>query len=163
MDRQFTVGVTAMITLVTVVMTAMAMLVAQSSYGIESFIGETEKNIRSKVVVNHEEQVVNAPIATSGNNVYVVWPSNKTGDLEIMLRASRDGGQSFGDKINLSNTPNADSVDAQIAAEAGNVFVSWWERNQTRGTNEPVARLGTNNGQTFGPILMLGNNGTLTR
>ncbi len=40
-----------------------------------------------------------ASIATSGdNNVYVVWPSNKTGNGEIMFRASTGGGKTFGNK-----------------------------------------------------------------
>ncbi len=39
--------------------------------------------------------VLLAPIATSGNNVYLVWSSNKTGNYEIMFRASSDHGQSL--------------------------------------------------------------------
>jgi hypothetical protein len=48
-----------------------------------------------------------------------------------MFRASTDGGKTFGDKINLSNTPNSDSVNVQIVEDEGKVAVSWWERNQT--------------------------------
>src|SRR5829696_6452955 len=49
--------------------------------------------------------------AISGENVYVAWWTNKTANNneEIMFRASTDGGAMFGDKINLSNTTNADS------------------------------------------------------
>ena len=35
-------------------------------------------------------------------NVYVVWYSNKTGDLKVMFKASIDGGKIFGNKTNLS-------------------------------------------------------------
>ena len=48
--------------------------------------------------------VLLAPVATSGNNVYLVWSSNKSGNYEIMFRASSDHGQTFGNKINLSNS-----------------------------------------------------------
>ncbi|HKG32073.1 MAG TPA: hypothetical protein VKA91_12450 [Nitrososphaeraceae archaeon] len=41
-----------------------------------------------------------------------------------MFRASSDGGATFGDKINLSNTTNADSTRAEIAGEGDNVIVS---------------------------------------
>jgi hypothetical protein len=57
-----------------------------------------------------------APIAVSGdNNVYVVWfndkgTPNKNG--EVMFKASTDGGKTFGNKTNLSNTPTVDSIDA---------------------------------------------------
>src|SRR5919197_1256953 len=90
-----------------------------------------------------------APIATSGdNNVYVVWWSNKTGNNEVMFKASTDGGKTWSNKMNLSNTPKSDSQDAQIAAAGNNVYVTWWERNQTM--NEPVMRISHDNGNSFG-------------
>ena len=101
-----------------------------------------------------------APMATSGDNVYVAWPSNKTGNNEVMFRASTDNGATFGNKTNLSNTKGAESVDAQIAASGDNVYVSWWERNQT--ANEPVMRVSDDNGESFGPVLHLAANGTIS-
>jgi hypothetical protein len=83
-------------------------------------------------------------MATSGDNVYVAWPSNKTGNNEVMFRASTDNAATFGNKTNLSNSKGAESVDAQIAASGDNVYVSWWERNQT--ANEPVMRVSDDNG-----------------
>jgi hypothetical protein len=95
-----------------------------------------------------------APIATSGNNnVYIAWWSNKTGNDEVMFKASADGGKTFSDKMNLSNTPTSDSQDVQISALGNNVYVSWWERNQTM--NEPVLRVSNGNGKTFGQKIML--------
>jgi hypothetical protein len=107
-------------------------------------------------------RVVKAPIAVSGdNNVYVVWWTNKTGENnEVMFRASNDGGATFAKKINLSNTTTAESEDAQIAASGKNVYVTWWERNQT--ANVPVMKISTDNGKSFGPILNLASNGTLS-
>jgi hypothetical protein len=75
-----------------------------------------------------------------------------------MFRASTDGGAAFGNKT-ISNTTSSNSEDAEVAAEGGNVIVTWWERNQT--ANEPVARISTDNGQTFGPMLRLATNGTI--
>jgi hypothetical protein len=43
---------------------------------------------------------------------------------EVMFRASTDGSKTFGDKINLSNTKEDDSVNADIAAERSKVLVS---------------------------------------
>ena len=100
-----------------------------------------------------------APIATSGENAYITWWSNKTGNEEVMFRASTDNGATFGDKMNLSNTTEADSDDAEIAASGDNVYVSWWERNETSDT--PVARISSDNGATFGPVLMLATNGPI--
>ena len=94
-----------------------------------------------------------APIATSGDSVYVAWWSNKTGNDEVMFKASTDGGKTFADKMNLSNSTTAQSQDAQIAASGNNVYVSWWERNQT--SNEPVMKVSNDNGKTFGEKIML--------
>jgi hypothetical protein len=103
----------------------------------------------------------NAPIATSGDNIYVAWWTNKTGNNEVMFRASNDGGATFAKKINLSNTTGAESEDAQIAASGKNVFVTWWERNQT-GANTPVMKISNDNGKSFGPMLKLASNDTIS-
>jgi hypothetical protein len=95
-----------------------------------------------------------APMATSGdNNVYIVWWSNKTGNDEVMFKASTDGGKTFGSKMNLSNTPKSNSQDAEIAASGNNVYITWWERNAT--SNEPVLRVSNDNGKSFGEKIML--------
>jgi len=100
-----------------------------------------------------------APVAVSGDNIYVAWWTNKTGNDEVMFRTSTDGGKTFGDKINLSNTPNSDSVNVQLAEDEGKVVVSWWERNQT--SNEPVMRISTDAGKTFGNTIHLSTNGKI--
>jgi hypothetical protein len=76
-----------------------------------------------------------------------------------MFRASTDGGATFTDKINLSNSTDAESRDVQIAADDDNVIVTWWERNAT--SNEPVVTISTDNGTTFVPIMKLAANGTI--
>ena len=102
-----------------------------------------------------------APAVVSGENVYMAWWTNKTDNNleEVMFRASTDGGATFGDKINLSNTTDSDSRRVEIAGEGPNVLVSWRETNETSDT--PVARISTDSGQTFGPVLMLATNGTI--
>jgi hypothetical protein len=102
-----------------------------------------------------------APVAMSGNNIYVTWSTNQTAnhDGEVMFRASTDGGKIFGDKINLSNNSKTNSVDTEIAASGNDVVVSWWEHNQT--ASKPVLRTSNDNGKTFGPILKLNGNGAI--
>ena len=104
------------------------------------------------------------PIVVTGDNSYVAWWTNKTtanNNDEVMFRASNGRGQTFGGKINLSNSPEADSYRVEISAEGQNVAVSWWETtNQTSDT--PVARISTDGGHTFGPVLRLASNGTIS-
>lgn len=93
------------------------------------------------------------------NDIYVAWWTNKTGNDEVLYRLSSDAGKTFTDKVNLSNTPNSNSVDVEISADEGRVAVSWWERNQT--VNEPVIRISNDNGKTFGPVLKLASDGPI--
>ena len=102
-----------------------------------------------------------APVAITGDNVYVAWWTNNTANKneEVNFRASTDGGQTFGEKINLSNTTDKDSSRVEIDADADSVVVTWWESNQTSDT--PVMRVSNDNGATFGPLLTLATNGTI--
>ena len=72
---------------------------------------------------------------------------------------SNDGGLTFENKINLSNTTTSESGDAEISVDGENVYVTWRERNNT--ANDPVARISNDGGNTFGPILNLAANGTI--
>jgi hypothetical protein len=113
-------------------------------------------------ITDPTRQEPKAPTVISGGNVYVAWWTDEgtpNTNGEVMFRASTDGGATFGNKTNLSNTTTADSVDAEISAEGGSVVVTWWERNQTRDT--PVMRVSNDNGETFGPVLNLAANGTI--
>ena len=100
------------------------------------------------------------PVAVSGDNIYLAWSSNKTGNNEVMFRASSDAGKTFSDVIDLSNSTNSDSQDAEIAADGVRVVITWWERNQT--SNEPVVIVSDDGGKTFGPLLKLSTNGTIS-
>jgi plastocyanin len=105
-----------------------------------------------------------APMVASGDNLYIVWWTNKLGNWEVMFRASNDTGETIGDQINLSNSIDADSQNAEMVAQDDNVYVSWWETstNPANKTSESMLRISNDNGATFGPILMLGDNGTLS-
>ena len=100
-----------------------------------------------------------APMTISGNNLYVAWWGNGTGNYEVMFKASHDNGQTFGDKINLSNTPNSESTRVEIDSDVNSVVVTWWETNQT--ANTPVMKISIDYGKTFGPMLNLSTNGTI--
>ena len=102
-----------------------------------------------------------APPSITGENVYVTWWTNNTANNndEVLFRASTDGGVTFGEKINLSNSNDTNSTRAEIDSDADGVVVTWWESNQTSET--PVMRVSDDNGETFGPLLTLAVNGTI--
>jgi hypothetical protein len=103
---------------------------------------------------------VDAPVAAIGDKVYVTWATNKSGNWEVMFRASNDSGRTFGDKINLSNTPNADSIDPSVAADGeNNVYVSLLD--SSRGSVDTYVTTSTDSGKTFGPLVKINGTGTL--
>jgi hypothetical protein len=81
------------------------------------------------------------------------------GNNEVLFRASTDGGASFANKTNLSNTTDSDSERVEVDADEDSVVITWWETNQT--DEPPVMRVSSDNGVTFGPILKLSSNGTI--
>jgi hypothetical protein len=139
MNGKNIVGVILAVTLTTILATS---IVQQSSYAVfNSKKGEPAVSV------------------TAGDNVYIVWGSNKTRHPEVMFRASTDGGQTFNDKLNLSNSSENDSTDVAVTAGGNRVTVTWWETNET--SAEPLVRTSTDNGETFEPVMNLATNGTI--
>jgi hypothetical protein len=106
--------------------------------------------VSSRVVSNYAH--LRVPIAVSGDNVYVTWWDNKTGNNEVFFARSTDNGQTFEEVVNLSNATGA-SADNEISAEGDNVYVTWWD-NKT-GNWEVFSRASADNGETFEDAVML--------
>jgi len=97
-----------------------------------------------------------APIAVSGDNVYVTWWGNSSGNYEVMFKASDDGGQTFSEGISLSNSTNGTSVEADIATSGDNVYVTFAD-NKT-GYADAYVIASNDNGKTFNPAILLTDN-----
>ena len=93
----------------------------------------------------------NPVVATSGNNVYVVWEDDTPGNSEIDRR-STDGGSTFGPTINLSIDAGP-SVNPTIATSGNNVYVVW--QDNSLGNGDILYRRFTDGGTTFGPTINL--------
>ena len=78
----------------------------------------------------------------------MAWWTHKTGDWEVMFKASHDKGKTFGKTINLSNSPGASSTNAEISTVGNNVSVSWREKF-SNSSSEPVMRISNDGGRNF--------------
>jgi hypothetical protein len=106
---------------------------------------------------------VDTVLAASGNNEYVVWWDNKTGNWEVLFARSTDNGATFVDTINISNSSDLRSIGARIAAEGNYVYVSWIEINPETGQKDAFVRTSSDQGQTFGnPIMLTTSNSSST-
>jgi hypothetical protein len=71
------------------------------------------------------------------NNVYAVWADNSTGRYNVFFKRSTDGGATFGNVVNLSNTDgmsstfrtNVTAYNPQLETSGNNVYVVWEEHN----------------------------------
>ena len=94
-------------------------------------------------------------IAASGNNVYVIWTDNTTGNGDVYFKRSMNNGGTFGGTENLSNNTGA-SLSPHIAASGNNVYVIWTDN--TTGNGDVYFKRSMNNGGTFGGTENLSNN-----
>ena len=96
--------------------------------------------------------------AVTGNKEYVAWWDNTTGNWEVFLAKSTNGGKTFVSPIDISNSPDASSVGARIAAQGSNVYIAWMDI-KPNGQKQVMFRASNDNGRTFGnPIVVY--NGT---
>src|SRR5215213_2268413 len=117
-------------------------------------------NLTENTAADAEETAM----AASGNNVYVLWSNFVTGSSsDILYKKSTNGGTSFGDTKNLSNTAGS-SREQAVAVSGNNVYVVWRERESTTpGNQEILYRRSTNAGANFGSAVNLSNSTGLSQ
>ena len=96
-----------------------------------------------------------ATMVSAGNNVYIIWHEdiNRTGHPEIFFRASNDGGATFEDIINLSNSPDGGSDSPAISEEGRDVFITFWD--DKLGERNPYFIASNDGGTHFGNLIKL--------
>ena len=135
------------------------MMTLGTTIGITPILQQQTQGLVLPANSNISERKAAAPAAITGDNIYVAWWTNQSGNEEVMFRASNDKGQTFGDKINLSNTTDANSTRVEIDSDTNSVVVTWWETTETSDT--PVMKVSNDFGKTFGPLLKLAGNGNI--
>jgi hypothetical protein len=97
------------------------------------------------------------PYLASSNdmNIYVVWRDNSAGTEQIYFKRSTDGGASFGDTINLSDSFNTQSTLPSLTLLNENVYTAWTEGPFNGG--EVYYRRSTDGGASFDETVNLSN------
>jgi hypothetical protein len=97
------------------------------------------------------------PYVASSNdmNIYVVWRDNSAGTEQIYFKRSTDGGASFGDTINLSDSFNTQSTLPSLTLLNENVYTAWTEGPFNGG--EVYYRRSTDGGASFDETVNLSN------
>jgi hypothetical protein len=77
-----------------------------------------------KNLSNNTSDSLNQEIAVFGDNVYVVWLDQNEDRTNILLRASADGGTTFGRTVSISSNAN-DETFPKIAVYGSSVYIAW--------------------------------------
>ncbi|HEY9398632.1 MAG TPA: sialidase family protein [Nitrososphaeraceae archaeon] len=93
-------------------------------------------------------------IASVGNNIYVVWVDDSSGEREIMFSKSSDRGKTFTNSIVISQN-STDPNHVELAAEGQSIYVVWNSFDTEMG-NIILLSKSDNAGKTFGEIREIG-------
>jgi hypothetical protein len=110
-----------------------------------------------KNLSNNTSDSLNQEIAVFGDNVYVIWLDKQEDRTNILLRASADGGVTFGRTINISSNAN-DETFPKIAAYGSSVYIAWNmvdEQLDERGNDGLFFVRSSDDGNTFDNIIKL--------
>ena len=105
---------------------------------------------------NNSEDSVYGQVRSSNNNIYVVWqesvPGNSDRNYEIFFKKSSDDGNSFGEKIRLTDNIGF-SEHPQMASENNNVYVVW--ADDTNVNKQIYFKKSNNDGDSFKEQVLL--------
>ncbi|MGI0051126.1 MAG: sialidase family protein, partial [Nitrososphaeraceae archaeon] len=97
---------------------------------------------------NDPSDSINPNLIVVHNNLFVIWNDNSTKNYNVMIKRSSDGGITFSQPINLSNTTNSDSINPQLAAIDNNKLFVVWQGN-TNGQFDVFLSKSSDGGITF--------------
>lgn len=107
-------------------------------------------------LTNNNEDSVYGQVSSSNNNTYVVWqesvPGNTDRNYEIFFKKSSDNGNSFGERIQVSDNIGF-SEHPQMASENNNVYVVW--ADDTTVNKQIYFKKSNNGGNSFGEQMLL--------
>jgi hypothetical protein len=142
-------------------------LFARSAAQEQSVNKQSDDNIfesKDRVIVNLSNNTgasQHPQIATTDNNIYVVWEDNTYSNKEILFTKSTDGGNSFGHVLNLSNTLG-DSYNEEISAFGDNVYVVWQEHDGLGEKTSIFFKASSDGGATFGASVKISDNAAVS-
>ena len=106
-------------------------------------------------------------VASSGNQVYVIWGGSDTNKLtSLSLIKSEDNGRTFSDIKKISKTEHGrlnEPSNVEIIADKNNrVFIAWQDRMDTSDKDEIFFASSTDRGESFSGVTNVSNNADIS-
>ena len=122
-------------------------------------ISESLNYSEIKNLTQNEDDSVYPQISSSSNSVYVVWQESvgnyASKNYDIFFMKSNDGGDTFGDPVNLSNNSGF-SEHPQIAAVGDNIYIAWVD--DSSGERKVMFSKSPDSGKTFSENIVVAQN-----
>jgi hypothetical protein len=103
--------------------------------------------------------------SAGGNSVYVLWSDNSTGNFDVMLAKSNDGGVNFDEPINISLNPGSSFIEKDslvFSTDEKSLYVVWVDDSLGR-ADIYFKKISIENETTrFGDTINLSNNFDIT-
>ncbi|MEW6603992.1 MAG: sialidase family protein [Thermoproteota archaeon] len=117
---------------------------------------ETETAAAPLNVSDNPGRSINAAIAAQGNNVYVVWSDEASGQNEILFAKSNDSGDTFSEPIAIGQPDEGGFVqDPDIAVSGDNVYIVWADYDSDEESTAAFV-MSNDAGETFGNKTIFG-------
>ena len=94
-------------------------------------------------------------MTVSGNNIYITWENNGSGNFDVFVAKSTDRGNTFSTPVNVSKNSKSSGAP-QIVASGNDVYVAWMDN--TPGNYDVFVAKSTDNASTFGTPVNVSNN-----
>ena len=109
--------------------------------------------VPTKKLSRNNGSSISPQIAAVGNNVYVVWSDNSTGNGDIYFKRSMDNGDNFRRIENLSKDQTRSSAPDINVLGKSNVYIVWVDTNLNKKTI--LFRASGDNGTRFDKVVSL--------
>jgi hypothetical protein len=101
----------------------------------------------TEILSNTNGSSTDPQITATGNNVYIVWSDNTSGNGDIYFKSSTDNGTTFSFLKNLSTNMDGAEHFPQVESTGNNVYVVWQDETPDKGRIR--FRASTDNGNNF--------------
>ena len=107
-------------------------------------------------ISNNEGSSTSAELIATGDDIYIAWQDSDPGNYDILFVASDDGGATFGNTTNVSES-EGNSFTPQLVVFENNIYATWMD-DTDGGDFDIMFSASADGGDNFSPATNVSNN-----